>query len=85
MSILRRDTVKSDRVRLNELSMSTSKAPALSALVTLEKEESAETEEGFYLHVTKSASTERQSASEDGKGAEVRGRGLLAQRQGAQW
>lgn len=48
--------------------MSSAKAPALSALVTLEKEESRETEEGFYLRVTKSAPTVRQSASEDGKG-----------------
>ena len=51
VDIMHRDTlsyhkaeVKSDCVSLNELSMSTAKASALSALVTLEKEESRGTE-----------------------------------------
>ena len=48
------------------------------------KQRKKETEEGFYHSVTKSAPTVRQSAG-GWEGEGVRGRGLLAQWQGAQW
>lgn len=74
---------KSDCVSLNEASMSAAETPALKHSGDTGERGSTETVEGFYLCVTKSAPTVRQSASADGEEVWVRGRGLLAQWQGA--
>lgn len=95
LGILYRDTlayhkaeVKSDCVSLNELSMSPAEAPALSALVTLEKEESRKKERnrGRLLSSCHQICSNCTSECKRGReGAGVRGRGSLAQWQGAQW
>lgn len=74
---------KSDCVSLNEPSMSAAEAPALKRSGDTRERGSTETVEGFYLYVTKSAPTVRQSGSGDGEEVWVWGRGLLAQWQGA--